>query len=165
MIKGKPAYPFETMALAVAFSPRLEALIAESKRLTEIFKSRIIFIHVGKKSVEKENHLLNLLRHYGFNDSNSVIEWQEGDAVDTILSVCKRYVVDLLVIGAVEKENILKYYMGSVSREICRRAKCSVLMLTEPKLNPVPFRRMVVNGHDHSKSIHTIETEIGRAHV
>ncbi len=160
MIKGKPAYPFETIALAVAFSPRLEALIAETKRLASLFNARIILIHVGKRSAEKEQHLKNLLNHYGFAESNSAVEWEEGDAVDTILSICKKHVVDLLIIGAVEKENMLKYYMGSVSREISRRAKCSVLMLIEPKLNPGPFRRMVVNGHDHSKSIHTIETAV-----
>ena len=160
MIKGKPAYPFETIALAVAFSPRLEALIAETKRLASLFNARIIFIHVGKRSAEKEKHLNNMLNHYGFGETNSVVEWEEGDAVDTILSICKKHVVDLLIIGAVEKENMLKYYMGSVSREISRRAKCSVLMLIEPKLNPGPFRRMVVNGHDHSKSIHTIETAV-----
>ena len=160
MIKGKPAYPFETIALAVAFSPRLEALIAETKRLATLFNARIIFIHVGKRSNEKEKHLKNILNHYGFIEANSAIEWEEGDAVDTILTICKKHVVDLLIIGAVEKENMLKYYMGSVSREISRKAKCSVLMLIEPKLNPGPFRRMVVNGHDHSKTIHTLETAL-----
>lgn len=160
MIKGKASYPFETIALAVAFSPRLEALIAETKRLSEVFQAKCVFIHVGKKSAEKEKHLTNILSHYGFNEKNSAVEWQDGDAVETILSVCKRHIVDLLIIGAVEKENILKYYLGSVSREISRRAKCSVLMLIEPRLNPVPFQRMVINGHDHSKTIHTIETAI-----
>jgi hypothetical protein len=158
MIKGKPSYPFETIALAVAFSPRLEALIAEMKRFASLFNARVIFIHIGKRSAEKETHLQNILSHYGFTDSNSIIEWEDGEAVETILAVCKRNVVDLLIIGAVEKENILKYFLGSVSREISRRAKCSVLMLTDPKLNPIPFQRMVVNGHDHSKTIHTIQT-------
>ena len=160
MIKGKPSYPFETVALAVAFSPRLEALIAETKRFSTLFSAKTIFIHVGKRTSEKEKHLGNILNHYGFDESNSVTEWQEGDPVETILSVCKRHVVDLLIIGAVEKENMLKYYMGSVSREISRRAKCSVLMIIEPKLNPVPFQRMVVNGHEHSKTIHSIQTAI-----
>ncbi len=160
MIKGKASYPFETIALAVAFSPRLEALIAEAGRFASIFQAKTVFIHAGKISDEKEKHLNNLLNHYGFNSSNSVTEWKEGDAVDTILSICKKHIVDLLIIGAVEKENMLKYYMGSVSREISRRAKCSVLMLIEPKLSPIPFQRMVVNGHSHSKSVHSIETAI-----
>jgi hypothetical protein len=160
MIKGKPSYPFETIALAVAFSPRLEALIAETKRFASLFNARVVFIHVGKRTSEKEKHLHNILSHYGFTDSNSTTEWEDGESVETILSVCKRNVVDLLLIGAVEKENMLKYFMGSVSREISRRAKCSVLMIIEPKLNPIPFQRIVVNGHDHSKTIHSIETAV-----
>jgi nucleotide-binding universal stress UspA family protein len=160
MIKGKPSYPFETIALAVAFSPRLEALIAETKRFASLFNARVVFIHVGKRTAEKERHLHNILSHYEFTASNSTTEWEDGESVETILSVCKRNVVDLLLIGAVEKENMLKYFMGSVSREISRRAKCSVLMIIEPKLNPIPVQRMVVNGHDHSKTIHSIETAV-----
>ena len=160
MIKGKPSYPFETIALAVAFSPRLEALIAETKRLATVFDARPVFIHIGKRTAEKEKHFSNILNHYGFTDSNSAVVWQDGDPVETILAVCKQHVVDLLIIGAVEKENILKYYLGSISREISRRAKCSVLMLIEPKLNPVPVQRIVVNGHEHTKTIHTIGTAV-----
>lgn len=160
MIKGKSPYPFETIALAVAFSPRLEALIAETKRLSELFNAKTVFIHVGKRTSDKDKHLNNYLLNYGFNDSNCIVHWQDGNAVETILSVCKKHVVDLLLIGALEKENMLKYYIGSVSREISRRAKCSVMMITEPKIKPEKFINIVVNGHDHDKTIHTINTAL-----
>ncbi len=160
MIKGKSSYPFETIALAVAFSPRLEALIAETKRLSELFGAKTVFIHAGKRTSVKEKQLNSYLLNSGFNDSNCIVHWQDGNAVDTILAVCKKHVVDLLLIGALEKENMLKYYIGSISREISRRAKCSVMMITDPKINPEPFKNIVVNGHDHSKTIHTIQTAL-----
>jgi nucleotide-binding universal stress UspA family protein len=160
MIKGKASYPFETIALAVAFSPRLETLIAETKRLAELFSAKSVFIHVGKRTSDKEKHLNNYLLNYGFNDSNCIVHWQDGNPVDIVLSVCKNNVVDLLIIGALEKENLLKYYMGSVSREISRRAKCSVMMLTDPKIKPQPFQNIVVNGHEHAKTIHTVNTAL-----
>jgi nucleotide-binding universal stress UspA family protein len=160
MIKGKAAYPFETIALAVAFSPRLEALIAETKRLAELFDTKTVFIHVGKRTSDKDKHLSSLLLNYGFNDTNCVVHWQDGNPVETILSVCKNHVVDLLLIGALEKENMLKYYMGSISREISRRAKCSVMMITEPRIHPHPAKNIVVNGHEHAKTVHTINTAI-----
>jgi len=158
MIKGKPPIPFQTIALAFGFSARLEALIAETSRLAKVYDARTVFIHAGKKTSEKQRQLDNFLINYGFNDSNSKVVWENGETVDVILKVCKQEVVDLLVIGALEKENILKYYMGSVSREISRKAKCSVLMLTRPSIQPEPFHRIVVNGHDHPKTYSSIQT-------
>ena len=50
MIKKKPAFPFETIAVAVAFSPRLEAILCEAKYLSELFNAKILLLHVGKKN-------------------------------------------------------------------------------------------------------------------
>lgn len=158
MVKGKPSYPFETIALAVAFSPRLEALIAETQKLAQSHAARVLFIHVGKKTSDKHRLLSGLLVQYGFSDANSKVVWEQGDPVETILSVCKREVADLIIIGALEKGNMTKYFMGSISREISRKAKCSVLMLTRPRLQPVPFKKILVNGHDHPKTYNTIRT-------
>ncbi|MFN8142841.1 MAG: universal stress protein [Bacteroidia bacterium] len=160
MIKGKPSYPFDKIALAVAFSPRLEQLIAETKRLTETHQAKAVFIHVGKKTSDKQRQLTSLLNNYGFNDSNSIIAWEQGDPVEVILAVCKREIVDLLIIGALQKENVITYYMGSISREISRKAKCCVLMLTKPSVQPRPFQKFVVNGHEHPKTLNTLKTAI-----
>ena len=160
MIKGRPSFPFDTIALAIAFSPRLEQLIAETKRLAETHQARAVFIHVGKKTSDKQRQLTGLLNQYGFNDTNSLIAWEQGNPVDSILTVCKREVVDLLIIGALEKENVLKYYMGSISREISRKAKCCVLMLIRPSVQPRPFKKIVVNGHEHPKTLNTLNTAI-----
>jgi len=66
----------------------------------------------------------------------------------------------LIVAGALEKENLLKYFMGSVARKLCRRAKCSVLMLREPTVESKPIRKIIVEGDDNPKTVHTIETAI-----
>jgi hypothetical protein len=157
MIKGKATFPFETIALAVAFSPRLEALISETARLSRIHKARTIFIHVGRKTSEKNKILFSALEKFGFNDTNSQVYWESGSTVDSILATCKQQVVDLLILGGLAKDNIDDYFKGSVSRDICRRAKCSVLLLTKPRLHPEPFANIVVNGHEHSKTINTIQ--------
>ena len=81
----------------------------------------------------------------------------EGEPVDTILKLCKLNIVDLLILGALEKENLYKYYVGSIARTISRRAKCSVLLLTNPSINPKKMRKIVVNGFDNPKTIHTLK--------
>jgi len=49
---------FEKLGLAITFSPIGKALLAETKRLSEVFSSELILIHVGDKTSENEK-LLN----------------------------------------------------------------------------------------------------------
>jgi hypothetical protein len=93
----------------------------------------------------------------GFAKIKYRVIWMEGEPIDTILKLCKLNVVDLLVLGALEKENLYKYYVGSIARTISRRAKCSVLLLTNPSINPKKMRKIVVNGVDNPKTIHTLK--------
>ena len=160
VLKNKPAWPFETIGVAIAFSPRLEALLSEAKRLADLFDAKLILIHVGKHTPVLEMELNAHLTKLGFVEGSFTTVWKEGHPVDTILQVCKKHVVDLLIAGAVERESMLRFYIGSVSREICRKAKCSVLMLTEPKLDGTIFKNLVVNGVEHPKTRHTLETVI-----
>ena len=59
-LKGRPSFPFETIAVAVAFSPKLEALMSEAKHLADSFKAKLLLIHIGSSSAEKEATLLEI---------------------------------------------------------------------------------------------------------
>ena len=109
---------------------------------------------LAKKTKSNEQKLQLLITKYGFK--NHTIIWEDGDPVDTILKICKENIVDLLVAGGLEKENIFQYYLGSISREICRKAKCSVLMFREPSIKKTQFKKIVVSTIDHPKTSHTI---------
>jgi nucleotide-binding universal stress UspA family protein len=159
-LKGRPSFPFETIAVAISFSPRLEALLSESKRITDKLNASLILIHVGEKTPDKQQRLEKLIAKLGIDENKCRINWMDGEPVETILRLCKLNVVDLLILGALSKENILKYYLGSVARKISRRAKCSVLLLTNPSEESHRVKRFVVNGEDNPKSIHTINTAL-----
>lgn len=156
----KTPYPFNTIAVAVAFSPRIEAILAEAKRLQNTFKSHMVFIHVGDKDIKQEQYLKHLMHRFELDGKDNKMIWETGDPVEKILEVCKHFNVDLLVAGALEKESLLKYFMGSVARKLCRKAKCSILMLREPELKTKPLTRIVVEGSDHPKTVNTIETAV-----
>jgi nucleotide-binding universal stress UspA family protein len=168
MIKGRAPFPIETIALAVAFSPRLEGLIAETRRIQLSLNARVLFIHAGKKTSDKQRQLAELLNKYGFSDADSGIFWEQGPTADVITRICKQEVVDLLVLGALQRENRMSYYIGTVSRDVSRKAKCSVLLLTNPSLQPSPFNNIAVNGHEHRKTPFTINTALylaGHEHI
>ena len=120
-LKNRPAYPFETIAVAISFSPRCEYILAEAKRFSDVLGSSLLIIHVGDKTVDKEKRLDDMMDKLKINSTHSRVIWMEGDAVDTILKLCKLNIVDLLIIGALEKENLLKFYIGSIARNISRK--------------------------------------------
>lgn len=159
-IEKKAPYPFKKIAVAVAFSPRIEAILAESKRLQAIFDADMMFIHVGEKNLQQEQYLKHLLHRFELDAPNHQLLWEEGDPVDIILEKCKEHEIDLLVAGALEKESLVKYFLGSVARRLSRKAKCSVLMLREPSILSKPVQKIVVEGSDHAKTVNTVETAV-----
>lgn len=148
---------FTKIALAIAFSPRLEALICESKRLKDIFSAELLLIHVGEKSPELENNLQQLLTKHGLNDSKIKTIWQKGNPANKIIQTCIEENVDFLVAGALKTEGFFKYYIGSIARKIIRKAKCSVLILVDPLEKPTPFQRVVINGTQQDQTPLVIE--------
>ncbi len=157
MIKGKSPFPFQTICLAVSFSPGLPILIEETRRLCELHSATAIFIHVGKKTSEKQRELANMLIACGFNDNNSRLYWEPADTVNSILRICKHEVVDLLIAGASDKSEF-KMPVGATATNLATKAKCSVLIYTGKSLNG--FRKLVINGNEHRKTDLTIRTAI-----
>jgi nucleotide-binding universal stress UspA family protein len=153
-------YPFKKIAAAVAFSPRVEAILSELSRLQDIFDANILLIHVGEKDLKQEQYLMHLVHRFGLDKKGNEIFWETGDPVEKILKVCDEQQVDLLVTGALEKESLLKYFIGSVARKLCRKTECSILMLKEPDIHSQPVKRIVVEGSDHPKTEQTIESAI-----
>jgi nucleotide-binding universal stress UspA family protein len=159
-LKRRPSYPFETIAVAISFSPSCLPILMEAKRLADVCGASLLLLHIGEKSMEKEQELDELLAKSKINPNQSRVIWMEGDPVDTILRLCKLNIVDLLVLGALEKENLLKFYIGSIARNISRKAKCSVLLLTNPTSKPAKFKKFIVNGVENPKTVHTINTAL-----
>jgi nucleotide-binding universal stress UspA family protein len=145
-LKGRPPYPFETIGVAVAFSPRLEMVLGEAKRLAATFGARLLLIHVGERTPAKEAILWSAREKAGLDDPEIPTAWREGDPVARLLETCKDNTVDLLILGARRRENMLRYYLGSVARGLSRAAKCSLLLLTEPKAAGSAFTKIVVSG-------------------
>lgn len=136
---------FKKLGLAITFSPTGKALLFEAKRLCDLFGAEIVFIHNGERTTETETKLMELISTAGYDNSAVSLEWVKGDIADTIIKKSEEKNVDLLLAGALEKENIIKYYAGSVARKIMREAKCSVLILTATSESPKSFKKFCVS--------------------
>ena len=152
------AINFKTIGIGVTFSPNLEANINEAARLALCFGSKLVLIHVGESSEEKSTTFRKFLSPFENQGLEYELFYKSGDPVDVILTSTKEKKIDLLIIGALKKENFLKYYLGSIARKITRQASCSVLLLINPSINRVPCEHIVVNGLKDPKTQETVTT-------
>ena len=147
---------FNTIGIGVTFSPNLKANICQSARLALLFKASLVLIHVGEASKEKtatfDSHLAPFLK----DGLRAKVVFSPGEPVGAILESVKQNGVDLLILGALQRENFLKYYIGSIARKITRKASCSVMLLINPSIEPLPCKHIVVNGLEDEKTPLTI---------
>ena len=148
---------FRKVLIGFAFSPNLRANIFEAARLALQFDSEIIFLHVGKKTTQKEQEFEELLASLPKGPKKQSVVWKVGRPNDVIVAACEKEKVDLLLLGALKRENTLRYYLGSIARKVTRRAPCSVLLMLHPSVERIPCQHIVVNGFDSPHTQHTVE--------
>jgi nucleotide-binding universal stress UspA family protein len=136
------------IGVAIAFSPRIEAILAEASRMKKLWGAELILIHVGEHGEKEITRLNQLLLQTGLNGDDVKVFWEKGKPSQRILATCKKENVDLLIAGALKKENLVRYYLGTIARKIIRKADCSVLLLTNPSIGPKPFKNIVVEADD-----------------
>ncbi len=141
---------FQKIALAIAFSPNAKIMVTIGTQLATLFDAQLIVIHVGTKTDSEKQQMDLLLKESATALDKIKIIWEEGDPVKKILKACREEKVDLLVAGALKKENLVSYYIGTIARKIMRKAECSVLMLNNPTAESIDFKNIVVNAEDSS---------------
>ncbi|KAA3619106.1 MAG: universal stress protein [Flavobacterium sp.] len=149
---------FSTIGIGVAFSPNLKANIYEAARLAIFFGSKLVLIHVGEGSVIKQETIQSHLKPFIDRDLEYEIIFEPGYPVDVILASVNLKNIDLLLLGALQREKFLQFYIGSIARKITRKASCAVLLHINPSIQRIPCRHIVVNGMNSDKSSNTITT-------
>lgn len=139
-------HPFKTILFGFAFSPSLKANVLETARIAHYFNARLILLHVGEKTVDKQITINGIINEIEHGDFPVDIKWQEGKPYDVILDACKNYQIDLLILGALQHENMFQFYVGSIARKLTRKVCCSVLLLIKPSAVRVACKHVVVNG-------------------
>jgi nucleotide-binding universal stress UspA family protein len=134
--------PYRSIAVAAAFSPRFQQVLAEANRVRTRFDASLGMIYVGKKTaatVEKFSAAIARLKL----PPETVVHYEEGDPGTSILTAARKMKLDLLIAGALEKEAVHRQFLGNVARRLVREACCSVMLFTHPELEPKPLRHIV----------------------
>ncbi|MBS1557954.1 MAG: universal stress protein [Bacteroidetes bacterium] len=140
-------YPFQKIGLAIAFSPTARAMLMEANRLCRLFACPLILVHVGPHGSEEEKKINDLIAAAAVSVSYK-IRWCQGKVERELLRACHDEQIDLLIAGALKREKMVKYYVGTIARAIMRKARCSVLMIHTPSVSPQPFQQIVINAEN-----------------
>ena len=147
---------FNTILIGVAFSPNLKNNIFEAMRMVDFFDSKMVIVHVGEKTKEKEAGIKKLISGFSEDEEKVSVIWKQGNPVHIIIETAREKNADLIMLGAIPRENFLKFYIGSIARKITRNAHCSVLLLIKPSEDLRPCNHIVVNGLKDEKTKQTI---------
>lgn len=135
--------PYKTIAVASTFSPRFVQVLSEAKRMRERFGSELSAIYVGECSEETVQKFRDVFAQLELPDDSRVHYQQGDDPAVGILRAIADHKIDMIVAGALEKEVVLRPFLGNVARRLVREAKCSVMLFTLPEAEPKPLRRIV----------------------
>lgn len=140
--------PFKTILFGFAFSPSLMFNVLETTRIAHYLNAKLILLHVGEKTDEKSSKIEGILEGIEHKDQTIEIQWKKGKPYDVILDACETMHIDLLILGALQHENMFQFYVGTIARKLTRKVCCSVLLLIKPSAVRVPCKHIVVNGLD-----------------
>jgi nucleotide-binding universal stress UspA family protein len=134
---------YRSIAVASTFSPRFLRVISEAKRARERFDSRLSLIYVGERDSETVRKFGDALTELEL-PANLPVFYHQGDPAEAILEAARANEIDLIIAGALEKEVILRPFLGDVARRLVRDAACSVMLFTKPERPPKPLRHIVL---------------------
>jgi nucleotide-binding universal stress UspA family protein len=99
-------------------------------------------IYVGQCNDETAKKFSNALTQLHL-PSNTKIHYQEGEPATAILRAAADNHVDLIVAGALEKQVILRPFLGNVARRLVLDADCSVMLFIHPEHEPSRMKKIV----------------------
>lgn len=143
---------FKHIAVAIDFSPFMDAILAEGKRLSHLHHAALSVIHIDEGNGRQKKELEEAVLRSGLDEQNTRIIWERGDPIDKILIIAREQQVDLLIAAANKKKNMLEYYTGSVARDMIRNAPCSVLLYVNAGERTTGFKKIVVKAGEIEES-------------
>ncbi|MBN09455.1 MAG: universal stress protein UspA [Flavobacteriaceae bacterium] len=147
---------FKNILIGFAFSPNLKANVFEAIRLAASLEGSLYFLHVGDRTSFKEKTFNEILNESPISPKKIHTLWELGNPVEVIIKQCVKNNINLLLLGALQRENMVKFYLGSIARKITRNSPCSVLLLIKPSIDYIAAQHMVVNAFKSPYTENTI---------
>lgn len=128
---------YRKAAVASTFSPTFAAVLAEAKCFAGHCDSSLDILHAAARTDEKEARFREVL------GDAAAIRWLEKESPSAaLLSVAQDY--ELLIAGALQREDGERHFTSSVARDLLRSAPCDLLLVPRPMELAVPPAHIVL---------------------
>jgi nucleotide-binding universal stress UspA family protein len=159
-MQNAKAIKFTRIATAMGFSPMAKANLAEVHRISKKVGAQFYVFHIGVWDQQCETTYLSFLQELSIGVEEVHLVSKNGDPKVELLALCQEHKIELLALGALIRESMFKVLTASIARDICRKAKLSLLLLTHSRTEALGCDRVVVNGLDHPKTPDTLKTAL-----
>lgn len=119
------------------------SLLTEASRFAERLGVPLALIHAATGEAESQAHLREAANQLAITVEN--IFWSKSESAQALLSAAEQADIELLVAGAFEGPALnRRRFLSSAARKMVDSARCSLLLLVQPRIDTHNFRRLVV---------------------
>lgn len=129
--------------------------LREACRFANQFGAKLYVVHIGVEDAVKKQQLQETIDELKYEGELEIL-FKEGNPVQALSAICDEHQIDLLMLGALQRENLLKHYLGSVARKLTKKVNCSVLLLIKYSEENSAHHHIVINGLETDQSEDTI---------
>ncbi len=127
---------YHRAAVASTFSPTFAAVLAEAGCFARHWGASLEVLHAAAYAPEKESRFREAL-----GDGVKICWVEKENPASALLSVAGNY--ELLIAGALQREDGARPYTSGVARDLLRSAPCDLLLVPRPVEDPAPLDHVV----------------------
>ena len=129
---------------ALMTTTHARSLLAEASRFAERLGVPLALIHGVTGESESQAHLREAANQLAIPGEKHII-WNQSESVQDLLSAAEQAGIELLVAGAFEGPALnRRRFLTSVARKLVQSARCSLMLVVQPRIDTHNFRRLVV---------------------
>ena len=147
---------FPKISLCIQDAVSLEQDLKDTIHLCQNFGESLQLL-ISEKAALDSDRLNQVLEKLSPGDLKIEAHYLKGEAGKAILEFNQKQKFDLLIVPALAREGLIRYYTGSIARQLVQWGNCSILLIKpSDRSRAKRYQNLVCNLNDHPKSAHTL---------
>lgn len=147
---------YQRAAVASTFSPTFAAVLAEAESFARFCGANLDVVHAAQFDADKARRFEEALGR------KVEIRWAEAEnPARGIAAAAGEHGYELLIAGALQKEDNDRHFTNGVARELLRTSPCDLLLVPHPATKPKPLRHVVFALEPAEAAVDFLQNQVG----